>query len=153
MRLLVISDSHGYTGKLGNILMRAEAEGPLDGVIHLGDGYHDLKDYAAHLPPIYQVAGNCDYFHSDTLGVYDFSGARLVITHGHLQHVKTDTEKLYGLALQQGAQAALYGHTHRQKMEDRNGILLLNPGAAMEGRFAILTVNRLGAVTGKLFGE
>ena len=38
MRVLVVSDSHGMIGRLGNILMAAEAEGPLDAVIHLGDG-------------------------------------------------------------------------------------------------------------------
>lgn len=153
MRLLVLSDSHGFTGRLGTILMKAEAEGKLDAVVHLGDGYHDLADYAAHLPPIYQVAGNCDYFRSDTLGIHDFSGARIILTHGHLQHVKSNTDALLSLAIQQGAGAALYGHTHVQKMAWQNGILLLNPGAASSGRYAILTINRLGALDARLFGE
>lgn len=153
MRLLVISDSHGYTGRLGTILMKAEAEGPLDGVIHLGDGYNDLQDYLPHLPPVYQVAGNCDFFRTDTLAIHDFSGARLLLTHGHLQHVKSNTDALLSFALQQNARAALYGHTHVQKMEWKNGILLLNPGAASSGRCAILTINRLGAVDAKLFGD
>ena len=153
MRLLVLSDSHGFTGRLGTILMKAEAEGPLDAILHLGDGYHDLSEFAGELPPVYQVAGNCDLFHQDTLGVYDFSGARIVITHGHLQHVKSGTDQLLSLALQQGAAAVLYGHTHLQKMEWKGGILLLNPGAASSGRYAILTINRLGAIQAKLYGE
>lgn len=153
MRLLVLSDSHGFIGRLGTILMKAEAEGPLDAILHLGDGYHDLTEFAGELPPVYQVAGNCDLFHQDTLGVYDFSGARIVITHGHLQHVKSGTDQLLSLALQQGAGAVLYGHTHLQKMEWKGGILLLNPGAASSGRYAILTINRLGAIDARLYGE
>jgi len=153
MRILVISDSHGFTGRLGTILMRAEAEDKLDAVIHLGDGYHDLADYAAHLPPVYQVAGNCDYFQRDTLAIHDFSKARLVLTHGHLQQVKSGTDALYSFALQQGAAAALYGHTHMQKMEWKNGVLLLNPGAASSGRYAILEINRLGALNPQLYGN
>lgn len=153
MRLLVISDSHGYTGKLGNILMAAEAGGPMDAILHLGDGYSDLSEFAGELPPIYQVAGNCDFFRSDTLAIHDFSGARILLTHGHHQNVKLERDSLFSLALRQNARAALYGHTHRQKMEWRSGILLLNPGAAMDGRYAILTVNRLGAVDARLYGD
>ena len=130
MRLLVLSDSHGFTGRLGTILMKAEAEGPLDAILHLGDGYHDLAEFAGELPPVYQVAGNCDLFHQDTLGVYDFSGARIVITHGHLQHVKSGTDQLLSLALQQGAAAVLYGHTNIPDCRKEGALWVLNPGSS-----------------------
>lgn len=152
MRILVVSDSHGFTGSLGNILMAAEAGGPLDAVIHLGDGYHDLAPFAEHLPPVYQVAGNCDLGRTDTQDVLHLGGARLLLTHGHPFHVKLGLHGLLGRAVEEKAQAALYGHTHRQVSETRQGILLLNPGAAMEGRYAILTISRLGAVDAQLFG-
>ena len=153
MRLLVISDSHGYTGRLGNILMAAEAEGSIDAILHLGDGYSDLSEFAGELPPVYQVAGNCDFFRSDTLAIHNFAGVRILMTHGHYQKVKQERDTLFSLAMQQKAKVALYGHTHQQKMEWRNDILLLNPGAAMDGRYAILTINRLGAVDAELYGE
>lgn len=151
MRVLVVSDSHGYTGRLGNILMAAEADGRPDAVIHLGDGYHDLAEFSGELPPVYQVAGNCDLGHTDTQDVISLGGARLLLTHGHPFHVKLGLSQLTARAAEEKAFAALFGHTHRPFLETRNGILLLNPGAAMDGHYAILTVSRLGAVEAQLF--
>ena len=56
--------------------------------------------------------------------------ARMLLTHGHQQNVKTDRERLQRLAVQYQVQTVLYGHTHVQRMEDHGGILLVNPGAA-----------------------
>lgn len=150
MRIVVVSDSHGATGRLSTILMAAEQAGPIDAILHLGDGYWDLRDLETSLPPVYQVAGNCDLGHSDTLDFVTLSGARILITHGHYQHVKDGTDDLLSLALEEKCRAALYGHTHVQKMEWRQGILLMNPGPANNGEYAILTINRLGAIDPEL---
>ena len=150
VRVGVLSDSHGYSGRLNTILMAMEASGPLDALIHLGDGYHDLRDLGVPLPPVYQVAGNCDFFRSDTLDVVSLAGARLLLTHGHHQRVKQDLDGLFSLAAAEKVQAALYGHTHFQKMEIRSGVLLLNPGAAMDGKYAVLQISPLGAVEAQL---
>ena len=151
MRIGVVSDSHDAVGRLGGLLMAMEAGGPLDAVIHLGDGYHDLDEYRAHLPAVYQVAGNCDWMHCDTEDLLVLSGARILITHGHSYQVRLGLDSLLGQAIEDRAQAALYGHTHVPRCEWRNGILLLNPGAAQDGRYAIRTINRLGAVDAQLF--
>lgn len=151
MRVLVVSDSHGMIGRLGNILMAAEAEGPLDAVIHLGDGYCDLDEFAQNgLPPRYQVAGNCDLGRDGQQEIITLCGARLLLTHGHRYQVRQGVESLLGEARQEKVQAALYGHTHLQKCQWEGGLLLLNPGAAMDGRYAILRINRLGAVEAQL---
>ena len=150
MRVIVLSDSHGSVGRLSTILTVAEQGGPIDAIIHLGDGYWDLRELNYDLPPVYQVAGNCDHFCSDTLDFVTLSGAKLLITHGHCQHVREGTDDLLALALEEGCRAALYGHTHSQKMEWRNGILLLNPGAVNDGTYAVLRINRLGAVDPEL---
>ena len=150
MRVVVLSDSHGFTGRLSTILMVAEDKGSIDAVIHLGDGYYDLQELGVALPPVYQVAGNCDYFVSGTLDYAILSGAKLLLTHGHFQHVKSGTDDLLQLAMEEKCAAALYGHTHYQKMEWRNGILLLNPGAANDGKYAVLNINRLGSIDPEL---
>ena len=148
MRVGVIADSHGFVGELGNLLMKMEAEGPVDALIHLGDGYGDLHELGAELPPVYQVAGNCDFFRDDTLWTITLSGARLVLTHGHKQHVKQrGTEELLLLGKFERAQAVLYGHTHVQKAEVRDGVLLLNPGSAESGHYAVLNIRHDGTVT------
>ena len=151
MLIGVVSDSHGYEGRLSNVLMRLEEKGPLDALIHLGDGNRDLSRLDVPLPPIYEVAGNCDFFQSASLAFPTFGGAKLLITHGHVQRVKQGLDSLYLLARERGVQAALYGHTHIQRCEIRNGILLLNPGAAMDGHGALLEIDRHGAVSATLY--
>lgn len=146
MRVVVVSDSHGFTGRLSTVLSVAEQGGPIDAILHLGDGYYDLKDLGVPLPPVYQVAGNCDRFASGTLDYVTLSGAKILLTHGHYQHVKDGTDDLLSLAMEEKCHAALYGHTHYQKMEWRSGILLLNPGAVTDGKYGILNINRLGAI-------
>ena len=146
MRVGVLSDSHGFTGRLSTILMVMEAGGPIDALIHLGDGYDDLRALEVPLPPVYQVAGNCDFFRSDTLDTVCLSGARLLLTHGHRQHVKEGLGDLMSLALRENVHAALIGHTHVQQCRWENGLLLLNPGAVTDGKFAVLTISRLGAI-------
>ena len=150
MRVIVVSDSHGATGRLSTILTVAEQAGPIDAIIHLGDGYYDLRDLEVALPPMYQVAGNCELFRSDTLDFVTLSNARILLTHGHYQHVREGTDDLLSLALEEKCAAALYGHTHYPKMEWRNGILILNPGAANDGKYAVLNINRLGAIDPEL---
>lgn len=150
MRVIVVSDSHGATGRLSTILTVAEQAGPIDAIIHLGDGYYDLRDLEVDLPPVYQVAGNCDLFRSDTLDFVTLSNARILLTHGHYQHVREGTDDLLSLALEEKCNAALYGHTHYQKMEWRNGVLILNPGAVNDGKYAVLNINRLGAIDPEL---
>ena len=146
MRIVVVSDSHGATGRLSTILMVAEQAGPIGAILHLGDGYWDLKDLEVDLPPVYQVAGNCDHFRSDTLNFVTLSNAKILLTHGHYQHIKEGTDDLLRLAIEEKCHAALYGHTHVQTMKWENGILLLNPGAAQDGRYAVLNINHLGAI-------
>ena len=150
MRVIVVSDSHGATGRLSTILTVAEQAGPIDAIIHLGDGYYDLRDLEVALPPVYQVAGNCDLFRSDTLDFVTLSNAKLLLTHGHYQHVREGTDDLLSLALEEKCAAALYGHTHYQKMEWRSGILILNPGAVNDCQYAVLNINRLGALDPEL---
>ena len=151
MRVAVFSDSHGYRGRLSNLLMMLEAEGPLDAIIHLGDGDRDLYQLGVDLPPVYQVSGNCDFMPDCLLMDVKLGNARLLLTHGHHQNVKTDREKLHRLAVQYQVQTVLYGHTHVQRMEDYGGILLVNPGAAMEGHCALLDIDRQGGVGVKLY--
>ena len=150
MRVIVLSDSHGSVGRLSTILTVAEQGGLIDAILHLGDGYWDLQDLGVELPPVYQVAGNCDHFRSDTLDFVTLSNAKILLTHGHYQHVREGTDDLLALAREEKCHAALYGHTHVQKMKWEHGILLLNPGAANDGRYAVLHINRLGAIDPEL---
>ncbi len=153
-KYLVISDSHGYRGKLEHILMASDQEGPFQGVLHLGDGFLDPDRFADRLPPVIRVPGNCDglFVSPDVpaVRVETLGGAKVLLTHGHTLHVRSGRDALLQRALQEGARAALFGHTHEPLMETRQGILLLNPGAAMNGKYAVLTVYANGAVDAQL---
>ncbi len=87
VRLLILSDSHGYAGELSSVLMKAESMGALDGVIHLGDGYRDLEPYMAYLPPVRRVAGNCDFVYDERELFTRQFGAPLLLSHWHAYHV------------------------------------------------------------------
>ncbi len=154
-RYLILSDSHRATGVLEQILMAAEAEGRSDGVIHLGDGYTDLDAFEHALPPIIRVPGNCDRMPwntpSDRLILpVDLHGTRVLLTHGHLLGVRQDTDVLKARARAENCRAALYGHTHRPHLAEEDGVLILNPGAAMDHHYAFLLIGSDGSVSAEL---
>lgn len=107
-----------------------------DKMIHLGDYYEDGEAIAEEFPeiPIYQVPGNCDYYRMaeavPAVLCCEIGGVRLFMTHGHLHGVKSGTERLLKDARKNGAQAVLYGHTHRAECyQERDGLWVLNPGS------------------------
>ena len=142
MRLLVISDSHGNYPRA---LKAHESAGPVDHIIHLGDGAEDARLMAQVLEvPVLQVAGNCD---PDPLLpqelVLEFAGCRILLIHGNRQLVKSGLSQLVGKGIEVGAMVVLYGHTHRPAVQTESGLLLVNPGALKQGfagSYAILTI-------------
>ena len=156
MKLLLVSDSHWDRDALERILMKTQADKTMDLVIHLGDGIGDVDPFEAALPRVLRVRGNCDFL----LG-YDnpppaeitenVSGAKLFCCHGHTLGVKHGTDALLLKALSLGANAAFFGHTHEPFCDNRNGVLLLNPGAACDGRYAVIRITPNGALDPTLY--
>lgn len=145
-RYLVLSDSHRATGVLEQILMAAEADGRPDGVIHLGDGYDDLRSFERHLPPVIRVPGNCDrtpwnITQDQLILTAEVNGVRILATHGHTLGVRQGTDVLKSRALAEKCRAALYGHTHIPCLKEEDGVLILNPGAAMDHHYAYLFID------------
>ena len=158
MRALILSDSHGDEFNLRWMLEQVwKYTGPIDHYIHLGDGAADfmlLENFirTRDLMSIRTgVAGNCDF------GMYDlpkaqvipFGKQQLFLTHGHLYHVKDYLAELEDAAHERGCGIALYGHTHRQKI-DEGRVLMVNPGCARSGECAILEEDRNGQPKVKL---
>ena len=102
-----------------------------DAVIFLGDITEDTLDIRSVFPelPLYRVAGNCDY-ERDDVKECKLGGKRFLLCHGHQYGVKTGLERLWTEGLRRQVDVVLFGHTHRQYAETRNGILYLNPGSA-----------------------
>ena len=156
MRILVVSDTHGNESMLFKAHQQA---GKIDAVIHTGDGELDAQMLEETLGgTVLRVAGNCD--HGSTAPrelLITLAGKRLLIVHGDRYTVKNGLEALVAQGKASGADAILFGHTHRALVEQRDDLLLLNPGT-LWGRapflsYAILeipppqmvgTIHRLG---------
>ncbi len=131
MKILIFSDSHNGLGFMRECLLMLKP----DKMIHLGDYYDDGQDISHEFPgiPMFQVTGNCDQFRfclngASTL-LETLGGVRLYMTHGHRQDVKNGTQRLIQEAREAGAQAVLYGHTHRAECRQEGELWILNPGS------------------------
>ena len=134
--LLVFSDSHG-TSYLERL---AEVTKFCDEAVFLGDVLEDAEEFEcyAHMPMM-KVAGNCDFFCREAREiVITIENVKLLICHGDEYSVKYTMSEIIRHAQEIGAQAVLYGHTHRAKAEYREGILLVNPGAMRNHEYAVL---------------
>ncbi len=160
--ILAISDSHGAGMMVSYILREWGAKS--DALVFCGDGIGDVchilsesindKDLANCLPPVIaMVQGNNDAGRypvrkpangetedsyaeleiplSQTLTV---CGHKLFITHGHRFSLYNGTSYLAHEARSEGAEAALYGHTHIALAECSFGTQTLNPGSCARPR-------------------
>ena len=141
MKLLVLSDSHGNVEAVRKILT---LEKDADMIVHLGDGAGDM---ARFLPftvgkTVVYVRGNCDD-RSPGLKekqVFEAGGVRVLACHGHRFHVKNDLLPLYYEGKSKNAALCLYGHTHAAASDENGGVLMVNPGAAYFGRYAVICI-------------
>ena len=148
MRVLVVSDSHGFAQRLLSVL---EREADCKTVFFLGDGLSDLERVRNRFPDrkFTAVCGNNDwgsaYTSYDDFAYRYVEGHTIIATHGHRVSVRS-TLTAY-LAKAQGVRAdiALYGHTHRQNRETKQGVLFVNPGALCNGEYAVLELTKTQA--------
>ncbi|MCL6593194.1 MAG: metallophosphoesterase [Alicyclobacillus sp.] len=146
MRLCLVSDTHRHRHEL---LTAVKSVQPLDAILHAGDETSDVEWLASRVDwPVFAVAGNWDapspqYPLERVLTEF---GPPLLLTHGHMLHVK---EGLHGLAERAqavGARIVVYGHTHIAMAAAENGLVFVNPGSLATPRggrqrtFALLEV-------------
>lgn len=142
MKVLIISDSHGFTSKLRDIL---EKERDCDMIIHLGDGSPDLDTLSSltAYKPVCQIKGNCDRLsYNLTERFISFAdNFKYFACHGHAYNVKNDLTALFYAAKEYECNFAFYGHTHIPAYEEYENIVLFNPGSVMNGRYGMLITN------------
>ncbi len=122
--MVLLSDSHGHASGV-RALSRIFAEN--DYVVHLGDGSSDMRPFSA--PNVYVMKGNCDFSFGLPEKVLNIEGVSVLCCHGHRYGVKSSLDRLVAHARELGCTVALYGHTHRAAIEEREGVLCVNPGA------------------------
>jgi putative phosphoesterase len=127
MKILVISDTHG---SINRAFIAHTLSEPVDVVIHLGDGSSDADLLREALDiPVINVAGNCDPgSNAPREYVWECEGKRIMLTHGDAYQVKSGLARLQQRAQKIGVDAVLFGHTHQGVLENRSGLLMVNPG-------------------------
>ncbi len=129
MRIGLISDTHG--------LLRPEAVAALQGcaqIIHAGDiGKPQVLDGLRTIAPLEAIRGNID--------TADWAlelPERLDLRIGGLTlHVLHDLKQLDIDPLAAGIDVVIAGHSHKPKVERRDGVLYVNPGSAGPRRFSL----------------
>ncbi len=136
MRILVISDTHGKIDRVIEVYKKLVQEAPLDMLVHCGDLFGDAQEIRARLGvPMLAVKGNCDgCFDSESYGILETEFGNILVTHGHMEDVHFNMQKLFYRAQEMGCIGAFFGHTHRSVFVETGGVYLLNPGSISRPR-------------------
>ena len=138
-KILVLSDSHGQFKK---ILKIYEKEKP-DILIYAGDGIRDIEELSyIYDGEFYLVNGNCDFFEKDygDAKIIEVENFKFLLTHGHIYGVKRDLDKLKEVAEKLKVNVVIFGHTHRELLENFKEIYLFNPGTSQEGKYGLIYI-------------
>ena len=128
-RLGIISDTHG--------LLRPEAAAFLQGcdrILHAGDiGNPEVLAKLSGIAPVTAVRGNNDQgAWAEGLReteLFEFSGVTVYVIHD-LSHFDLDPSAA-------GIQVVVSGHSHKPRIEKRDGVFFVNPGSAGRRRFKL----------------
>lgn len=140
----VLSDSHGAAALLAQAAQKLIGA---DAIAYLGDGLAEAQRILGQLDkPLWTVRGNCDFspFTAPHERVEVLGGARVFLCHGDRYRVKSGLLSLALRAREVEAQIALFGHTHAPLAEYYEGVLLVNPGALRDGRYALIELRENG---------
>ena len=118
MKIIVVSDTHRDTEILEKITSITNA----DFYLHAGDSCLPQE----LIRPFISVRGNCDSYLYDISKTLDF-GVNIYITHGHL----FSRARIIKNAKANNCKIAIYGHTHVARVEEIDGIYLINPGSCV----------------------
>ena len=135
MKLGVIADTHG--------LMRPEALAALEGsdwIIHAGDvGAPEVLTALEGIAPVHAIRGNVD----TAAWADDLPERREVQIENLRVWVLHDLQQLAVDPVAEGYRAVISGHSHQPKIQEKAGVLYLNPGSAGPRRFRLpVTVAR-----------
>ena len=128
-RIGLISDTHG--------LVREEAVAALKGcqhILHAGDvDEPEVLVKLRKLAPVTVVRGNNDRgAWANAIPVYDvveFGSVSIYLRHDELE-LDLDPRAA-------GFQVMMFGHSHKPRVETRDGVLFVNPGSAGPRRFKL----------------
>ncbi len=133
MKIGIISDTHGNYNSVEDAVTIAQ---DMNMWLHCGDCVPDAEYLQSLVDvPVHFVAGNCDWPMADTKyeKIIEVAGHKIFLTHGHNYGVRYTQEYIMEAAESQGADIAVYGHTHIVDIM-KGSVLVLNPGSASRPR-------------------
>lgn len=125
MKLLITSDVHGALDRLKAVINQHP---DIDFHVDAGDMCLPVHLYEPlHLTT---VKGNNDFGSDEPyIRILNLKGLRVMLTHGHREHVKLTLSTLIHVALAERVDMVIFGHTHRPYYQVDQGIIIINPGA------------------------
>jgi uncharacterized protein len=146
MLLGLISDTHA--------LLRPETLTALQGVdqiLHAGDvGAPEILTALKKIAPVTAIRGNVD----TQPWARTLPETELIEVESTTIYILHDLSRLDLKPEAVQIAAVIYGHSHRSKIEEKNGVLYINPGSAGPRRFNLpITVGKLEIKKGKLTAE
>lgn len=133
MKVLILSDTHHGTSNMNKLFNFIERE--IDVIVHAGDNFIDSVYLSNNTgKPVLAVAGNCDFDDVEQEIVFELEGIKFFLTHGHRYGVKYGFSALAEKAKQEGADIAIFGHTHIKEDSILNGVKIINPGSLSQPR-------------------
>lgn len=126
-KIVILSDTHSNLKAVNSVKPIAIES---DYVLHAGDGVKDLSIFSDCNATVLGVDGNCDAgYLCITERVIEIESRRIFLTHGHLYGVKRNCDELIKRAKELNCDIAIYGHTHKAIIQEKDGLLIINPGS------------------------
>ena len=120
-----------------------EAFSDVELILHAGDlTSPKVIEELENLAPVMAVQGNMDRVNGIDLPkakVIEAEGLKIGVIHGEV-YPRADTDQLLYLAKELNVDILVSGHSHQPKIEQKDGVLLLNPGSPIVPRLADRTV-------------
>lgn len=115
----------------------------VDLIIHAGDlTSPKVIEELEQIAPVMAVQGNMDRVNGIDLPkakIIEVEGLKIGVVHGEV-YPRADSDQLIYLAQELRADILVSGHSHQPKIEQKSGVLLLNPGSPIVPRLADRTV-------------
>ena len=120
-----------------------EAFNEVDLILHAGDlTSPKVIEELEKTAPVVAIQGNMDRVNGIDLPIaktIEVEGLKIGIAHGEV-YPRADTQQLVYLAKELDVDILVTGHSHQPKIEQTDGVLLLNPGSPIVPRRADRTV-------------
>jgi len=134
VKIGIFSDSHGNLKNLERAAKYLLENEKAQILVHLGDDYDDTKILEKFPLRVIKVPGVFSSYYQDPAIpnrlIETFKGKKVLISHTETSH-KNDLAKDLKpeeVIAKREVDLAFVGHTHIPKIEDREGVLILNPG-------------------------